>query len=235
MSGALSLSRFDIHFEKRRPTHSWSQLNKLLDPWKAPPVSLERKLAPEIAGWVFPSGSKALAMMADEDLPPDHPWDLEMCSVQGVTLLRLRIEKRQVPNQLLQELYRHEIYQHVAKFGQNPKPAEKKQIKQDLQNQLTRRALPSIQYVDGLWFIDDQKLWVMSTGKRQRDVFKDYFTKTFLAPLQGVALETTAPLMALKNLTDPADSEQSTLASETLKLLSSTVPVSMATAGRGAL
>ena len=225
VSGALSLSRFEIHFEKRRSSFSWNQLNKLIDPWKAGPLTLERKIAPVMAGWVFPTGARA-GELSEEDLPPDHPWDLEMSATNGVIVLRLRIEKRQVPNQLLQELYRNEIYHLTAKLGHPPKSAEKKQLKQDLQNQLAQRTLPQVSYVEGLWFVNEDTLWVATTGKRLRDTFIEHFTKTFLEPLKAVALDVSAPLVAFKSL-NPEDKGESPVARDALKLLSSAVPLSL--------
>jgi hypothetical protein len=231
-SGSVSVSRYQIllppgvGLSSKKLWDSWSTLNQMVEPFKAPPLTLDKKLSPEVAGWVFPNGQTG-SHFQDDDLPPDHHWDLEMCQIDTAILLRLRLEKRQVPNQLLQFLYKNEIYKILQKEGQAPNPKEKRQLKQDLQNQLAKRALPTIQFVDGLWWDRGGELWVITTGQRLRSLFIETFTKTFLAPVKAGIIDLSTPLVGLKAMGDDQE-PQSEIASEALRLLSSTVPVSMA-------
>jgi DNA recombination-dependent growth factor C len=198
--------------------HSIGKLSDLLEPHKAAPVKLSGVHKEELCGWVRPPGLDKV------ELPPDAPWDLSHCEVDDGFVLRLRVERRAVPAQLLQLIYRQKFHDAEAKAGKTPGPKERKELRETVRKDLMARALPQIAHVDAFWRDRRGELTLFTTGKKARTLFETLFGQTFASPLGQTLVRVEPPLMGLSR----AEWEDSHVASETLGRLSLATPVAFA-------
>ena len=141
--------------------------------------------------------------------------------VEDGFVLRMRIERRSVPAQLLQLIYRDRFFAVQAKTGKTPGPKERRELKDQVREELMGRALPAISYVDAYWRDKEGELQVFSTGKKARQLFETLFTKTFSDHLGQTLIRIAPPLLGLSE----SDWTESEGASETLERLSLTAPL----------
>ena len=222
--GSMSLSRYRLVGSSSRS--SLAELSRLLDPYRAGDIELEGVGTEEQAGWTRPQATgqddpDAAGRQADED---GH-WDLGDCQVAGGFLLRMRIERRKVPSTLLQHCYKRELAARVARTGKALPPQARRDLRDHLQRELLKRALPTLSFVDGFWREADGELLVFAMGKRLRASFEALFLQTFAAPLSLTLVALEPPLMGLSPEHWREDSQ---VASETLGRLSLATPVAFA-------
>jgi DNA recombination-dependent growth factor C len=214
VQGSMSICRYRLMGAGVRI--NLATLNERLDHYLAGPVSLEAPAGKEeLIGWVRPLGVDTV------DLPPDAPWDMSHAQVEDGFVLRMRIERRSVPAQLLQLIYRDRFFAVQAKTGKTPGPKERRELKDQVREELMGRALPAISYVDAFWRDKDGELQVFSTGKKARQLFETLFSKTFSDHLGQTLVRIAPPLLGLAE----SDWTESEAASETLERLSLTAPL----------
>lgn len=212
-SGSLSLCRYRLIGGKNRI--SLGELNSLLEAYKAGPIKLSGVQKEETQGWVRPLGIDKLS-----DALEGH-WDMSHAQVAEGFLLRLRVERRKVPSQLLQHLYKQKFKEHEQASGKPPGPKLRKELKEQLKLELTGRALPQLAHVDAYWRDRDGELTLFATGKKLREIFEMLFHQTFGDALGMTLVRIDPPLMGLGH-----DAWVDTsIASEALGKLSLTTPV----------
>lgn len=214
--GSVSLCRYRLLGSGAK--HGISKLNSFLEPHKAGPLKLSGVFKEELTGWVRPLGLDKV------ELPPDHPWDLSQCAVEDGFVLRMRIERRKVPATLLQMLYKQKFYEEQEKGGKTPGPKVRREMKDQLKQDLTTKTLPQISFVDAFWRDRAGELTLFTTGKKARQTFETLFLQTFANPLELTLVRVDPPLMGLSR----EGWEDSQVASATLGRLSLTTPVAFA-------
>src|SRR4030095_10680683 len=97
---------------------------------------------------------------------------LSDCQVDDGFVLRLRVERRKVPAQLLQLVYRQRFFEHQDKAGKTPGPTERRELRDKVKAELMARALPALSHVDAYWRDRQGELTLFTTGKKARTLFE---------------------------------------------------------------
>lgn len=215
-SGSISLCRYRLLGGSGRI--SLAKLSQCLGPHKAGPLKLSGVTKEELVGWVRPLG------IEKTELPPDAPWTMDDCQVDDGFVLRLRIEQRKVPAQLLQLIYKQRFFELQAKSGKTPGPKERRELKETLKTELMGRALPALSHLEAFWRDATGELMLFTTGKKARQRFEQAFQQTFADPLDLTLVRIDPPLLGLSK----DQWEDSLVASATLSRLSSATPVAFA-------
>jgi DNA recombination-dependent growth factor C len=193
-----------------------STLNERLALYLAGPIDLDGQglAKEEKIGWVRPLGIDSV------QLPHDAPWDMSHAQVDDGFILRMRIERRSVPAQLLQLIYRDRFFALETQTGKTPGPKERRDLKDQVRSELMARALPAVSHIDAFWRDLDGELQLFSTGKRARELFETLFTKTFADPMGQTLVRIAPPLLGLSS-TDWTEPDR---ANETMNRISLTAP-----------
>jgi hypothetical protein len=190
-SGSLSLTRYRcLHAQK---SYALADLNKKLKVYQVGPVVAQGVHQETIFGWVRPTG-----MDEQEEIVYDGHWDMSDCQIEIGYLLRFRVEKRKVPRQLFQLLLKEELDKKVAE--QEGKPlsrAQKKQIINNLKEQLTGCCLPAVKHVDAVWRTTRNDILLFSTSTHDRQLFEKLFMETFSKPLDFSIIMELPPILAM--------------------------------------
>jgi hypothetical protein len=103
------------------------------------------------------------------------------------TWLRFRIDKKSMPMKWLQ------IHRDAAEKARGKKLSakERRELKEDLMDQLLPRVLPTITLVDALLFHERKTVLLFATSKSAKEAFAKLFFETFT-----VQLETADPLQS---------------------------------------
>lgn len=189
VSGSLSISRYRIL--SKNPL-SQKILNKNLQKYVGNDLLSEGVKKELEAAWVMPSGTIA----AGEERDGDY-WDLADCELGENILLKLRIEKRKVPGELLNLVAKKEIAQISDSRGKRVSKPEQKEIKELIKEELTGQALPQVSYIDVVWKPEEKEVWLLSTAKTTRTIFEELFIKTFLEKGESTIVPIGAPLLGL--------------------------------------
>ncbi len=218
-SGTISLVRYRVLGLKKL---SIAKLNNNLPQFQAKKIRLRGVTAPELIGWVLPFND------LDESLGPNDAWDMSHCRTDAGFALKMRMERRIVPQELLKLLYLSRVDAAERKKAKSLSRQEKKAMREALAEELLEQALPSISYVDAMWDDDRGQLLLFTASKKARELFEQLFRKTFMVPLGGTLVRVAPPLMGLSNKDwlDPARLDSA------LDRLAATVPTSFS-AGQG--
>ncbi len=131
--------------------------------------SIENAASEEVSvGWVTPGD------------PTGDSFALEDLDGGVGTWLRFRVDKKAMPMRWLQ------IHRDAAEKarGKRLSARERRELKDDLMDQLLPRVLPTIQLVDALLFHERRTVLLFATGKGQREAFGKLFFETFTVPLE---------------------------------------------------
>ena len=190
LSGTLSVARYRV--VGIDPRLSLQQLNEAFSPLRLKAVSLKHSRVEMASGWVKPLG------LALEDLPQDAEWGLSESRLGEGVLLRMRVEKRKVPNQLLQAMTKQKIVKlEERRQGKGVSRDEKKAIAEEVRYELLERALPQIAHFDAYWNLEQHTVSFFSVAKQARVAFEDLFRKSFSAPQGFMLVPIQPPLLGL--------------------------------------
>jgi len=118
-------------------------------------------------GWVTPT------LPTGDDFAPE---DLDA----GVaTWLRLRIDKKTLPRKWLMI----HLETETRARGRKLSPRERRELKQDLGEQLLPRVLPTVNLVDALLFWERRTVFLFANGRSVGEAFGKLFFETFAVPL----------------------------------------------------
>ena len=152
--------------------------------------TIENAASEEVSvGWVTPA-----------DPTGDHfsPEDLD----GGIGIwLRFRIDKKSMPMKWLQ------IHRDAAEKARGKKLSakERRELKDDLMDQLLPRVLPTITLVDALLFEERKTVLLFATSKSAKEAFTKLFLETF-----SIKLEPADPLQSGMR-SDLSDDDKRTL------------------------
>jgi hypothetical protein len=130
--------------------------------------TIENAASEEVSfGWVTPADPTGDSF-APEDLDGGHG-----------TWLRFRIDKKSMPMKWLQ------IHRDATEKARGKKLSarERRELKDDLMEQLLPRVLPTITLVDALVFREQRTVLLFATSKTARETFTKLFFETFQVPL----------------------------------------------------
>ncbi len=198
--GSFSLTRYRV--VGRRKRLSIAELNQNLFSYQAAPITLKRAAREMTYGWVLPDNPEL------EDAAGDRQdsWDLSDCLFEDGILLRIRLDKKSVSSQLQQALVRQrwlDIEKHEktdAGAGKESSRVQRKQILDQVKEELLELSLPTISFVEAYWKDQEDVVYLFSQSKMARDAFEELFRKTFgethnlslfriLPPLMGLTPE----------------------------------------------
>ncbi len=194
-NGSFSLTRYQVLGRKKRL--AVAELNQKLHGYQARPISLQAAARELDYGWVLPDNPELEEDFHERQLN----WDISDCLYEEGILLRLRIERRSVPGQLLQEIARQRWSdrqpQQDQQDSEEPQRVRKKQVLDEVKEELLGLSLPSISYVDAYWKDQDDRIYLFSQSKMAREAFEDLFHKTFGKPHKLGIFRLLPPLLGL--------------------------------------
>ncbi len=132
--------------------------------------TIENAASEEVSvGWVTPAD------------PTGDSFAVEDLDGGVGTWLRFRVDKKSMPTKWLQ------IHRDAAEKarGKRLSAKERKELKEDLMDQLLPRVLPTITLVDALLFHERKTVMLFATGKGAKEAFAKLFFETFSLPLEA--------------------------------------------------
>lgn len=173
-NGSFSLTRYRVLGREKRL--SISELNKKFAAFQAGPLKLQNSTRELEYAWVLPENPEL-----DDRGSTEQSWTLSDCLFEDGILLRIRVEKRNVPTQLLNIVSKKRWLE--TKAEEEDRKAEervmKKQIVDEVKEELLRMSLPTLSYIDAYWKDQEDSIYLFSQGKSARECFEDLFRKTF--------------------------------------------------------
>jgi hypothetical protein len=152
-------------------------------------------------GWVKPSA------MYDYERSPASWEATDGLTPEGV-LLCMRVERRKVPSELFQNLYKETVRSILLKEASQTTCADytvedrrggvrinRQKLKDDLKRDLMQRSLPTLTYVEALWH-EDGHISLFTHSKTLKTYFSEWFVHTFAAVVPGELRELLPPLLA---------------------------------------
>lgn len=131
--------------------------------------TIENAASEEVSvGWVTPAD------------PTGDSFALEDLEGGVGTWLRFRLDKKSMPMKWLQ------IHRDAAEKARGKKLSakERKELKEDLMDQLLPRVLPTITLVDALLFHERKTVLLFATSKTAKEAFTKLFFETFTVQLE---------------------------------------------------
>lgn len=157
---------------------NFDKMNKRMKHFQGGPIDLsngesDQLKAEEMVSWVLPPGLD----VEEERTALGAGWDLRDLVVEGGLLLRMRIERRKVPSELVQQIVRSRLYQ--LRQDRAVGRQEQKEIREQVKRDLLKQCLPVISYLDGYWKEDRKELVLFSNGKKNCELFCNLFLESF--------------------------------------------------------
>ncbi len=173
-NGSFSLTRYRVLGREKRL--SVGELNAKFLAFQAGTLKLQNASRDLEYGWVLPENPEL-----DDKREIEDSWTLSDCLFEDGILLRIRVEKRSVPQQLVNIVARKRWLEAKAQEAEAKaeERVQKKQIVDEVKEDLLKLALPSLSYIDAFWKDQDDVIYLFSQGKSTRECFEDLFRKTF--------------------------------------------------------
>ena len=191
-NGSFSLTRYRVLGREKRL--SVGELNAKFTGFQAGALKLQNSTHELAYGWVLPDNPEL-----DDKREIEDSWTLSDCLFEDGILLRLRIEKRAVSQQLLNIVAKKrwlETKAEEADAGAEER-VQKKQIVDEVKEELLRMSLPTLSFVDAFWKDQDDVVYLFSQGKATRECFEDLFRKTFGAAHGLTLIRILPPVLGL--------------------------------------
>ena len=179
-----------VRYQLDRPLTPAAQkkISDLLFEHRARELKLQASQLEQKVGWVPP--------FQEEGPRFGKHWDLSDCELSQGWLLKMRIESRSVPRELLSSLARERILEIEATTHEPLRGAARKDVLDELRNSLIERALPKISYVEA--FLNQRgRLFLYCQSKTRQELFLDLFNKCFVRPLEAKLFAIEPPMLAL--------------------------------------
>lgn len=190
--GSFSITRYRVLGREKRFTVP--ELNQHLHGYQLGPILLQKAPRELNFGWVLPQNPEL-----EDKAERQQSWDISDCLFEDGILLRIRIERKSVSSQLLQAIMLQR-WQESQTFEGGPEPqrVRKKQIQDEVKDELLQMSLPSVSYLDAYWRDQDDVVYLFSQSKMARDCFEELFRKTFCEPLELSLFRVLPPLLGLR-------------------------------------
>jgi DNA recombination-dependent growth factor C len=188
LKGSFSVSRYKFLCEAKI---TLAKLNPLLGTFQAGPLRLDGSRKLEKAAWICPIDRQS------DGLGDHDPWDMSDAQTGNGLFLKMRIERRKIPNSLLQYVYRNRVLAQAKKKKRALTRAEQKELREELEQELLMKILPTLTFCQAFWNTENQTVYLFSGANRAKVLFEKLFTQTFAEPLQGQLMAVQPPLMGL--------------------------------------
>lgn len=200
-NGSFSLTRYRVLGREKRL--SVGDLNAKFLSFQAGPLKLQNSTRELEYGWVLPDNPEL-----DDKRDREDSWTLSDCLFEDGIMLKIRVEKRSVPQQLINIVARKRWLETKAEEAdaKAEERVQKKQIVDEVKDELLRMSLPALSYVDAFWKDQDDVIYLFSQGKSTRESFEDLFRKTFGTAHNLTLIRILPPVMGL-DVWDGGDSE----------------------------
>lgn len=216
-SGQIQVTRYKILGPGAARRLTQDRLNEAGKKWQAVPLvqllradyhPADSQAAELSTGWVAPEGVMATkewisgieqGATVGSKSASEAPWDLSLGTVRDGVMLRMRIDHRRVPAQLVRELYKQKLLAEQATGNGKRKRLsrdERDALKQHVRQQLTGRALPTFKFVDAFWRDEAAELQVFTTSEPALKAFEELFAKSFGASLDISLARMSLPMQA---------------------------------------
>ncbi|MDR2460649.1 MAG: recombination-associated protein RdgC [Deltaproteobacteria bacterium] len=110
----------------------------------------------------------------------------------------LRQDSRKLPPKILNRYYAVLENDFVKKIGRKPNSVKKKELKENLRQDLMRRCLLSTDLYEVAWLTTKNELWLAGAGEKLRANFEDLWLKTF-----GLTIRLLVPVTLALELVPP--------------------------------
>jgi DNA recombination-dependent growth factor C len=175
----------------RRKPLSLKELNQEFNRFRLKPFRLRPSRRELEYGWDIP------ASLSEAETTPEH-WDLSDCRLDEGFWLRVRLEKRKVPTQLVNLVAKEKVDQ--AQQEREGKPVGRKlrkAILDETREELLEQTLPTISFFEGLWKDEADVVYLFTTSKSNCAVFEELFRESFGKHLDLRLVKMTPPLLGL--------------------------------------
>lgn len=191
--GSFSITRYRVVGRKQRL--SLAELNQNFHGFQAPPITLQKAARELSYGWVLPDNPE----LEDAGVRAGS-WDLSDCLFEDGILLRFRLDKKSVSAQLQQALVKQRWQQVQAEKAEgDPEPSrvQRKQVLDEVKEELLQLSLPSISFVEAYWKDQEDLVYLFSQSKMARECFEELFRKSFGEALNLSLFRVLPPMMGL--------------------------------------
>ena len=134
LSGRATITRYRLLGERKNWT--LERLSKLISLQKVPALSIKRPIEVQY-GWDIPA--------IETEITSGGHWDMSHCRLEDDYVLRIRIDKKNVPASLIAELYRQEL---DSRGDDKLSKDQKDELLESLRYELLQQALPQIKHLD---------------------------------------------------------------------------------------
>ena len=196
-SGAVSITRYQI-LGLTNP--GLTALNQGIAPYKARPIHLSGTHKAEQFFWALPD-------LPELERDGDY-WDMTDCLTDGGFVMRMRIEKRAVPGELLKLLLKEKIQSLAESLGRHPTRVESRVAKDHLKDELMCKTLPNLRFIDLFWSTETNQVTLFTTSKTACAFFEQLFRQSVLDPLSGKMAILVPPLFGLDDSDWKGDSQR---------------------------
>ncbi len=134
----------------------------------------------------------------------DTEFDYASYAAGNYVTLSMRLDERKVSSSIVKKFVQKEE-ERIKKEKQIPKIARsiRVEIKERIQNELMRKALPMPSVFDLCWNLEDSTLLFFSTNKKAQALLEDLFRESF-----GLTLVQQIPYLCGEHLLDEDDVER---------------------------
>ncbi len=164
VKGAASFVRFSV--EGDLPDNPWDYIAERITAYSF--VDIDDTYEEESLGWV------SVTNMFDTD------FNFASYAAGNYVTLSMRLDERKVPAAIIKKFVTKEE-ERVKKEKEIPKipRAMKLEIKERIETQLMRKALPVPSVFDLCWNLENSTLLFFSTNKKAQSLLEDLFRETF--------------------------------------------------------
>ncbi len=134
----------------------------------------------------------------------DTEFDYASYAAGNYVTLSMRLDERKVSSVIVKKFVQKEE-ERIKKEKQIPKISRsmRVEIKERIQNELMRKALPMPAVFDLCWNLEDSTLLFFSTNKKAQALLEDLFKETF-----GMTLIQQIPYLCGEHLLDEGDADR---------------------------
>ncbi len=136
----------------------------------------------ESLGWVSPGDASGSSFLREEIVLP------------GFARLRMRLDKKKLPSAWVRIYMDAEIR---AKGGRKLSAKERKELREDIADQLLPRVLPSVRLVDIVYQASKKRVFLFASSQNLKESLQNLFFRTFgarLIPATALEIAETLPL-----------------------------------------
>lgn len=187
--GSFSLTRYRVIGRRKKLT--FQDLSQEFGHHRLKPFRLRPSRRILHYGWDYPS--HITGVQASHDA-----WDLADCQLEEGIWLKVRIEKRNVPNQLLQLVTQSRIESEQRKRkGKVLNRKQQKAILDEVKEELLSQSLPNVSFFDVYWRDNEDMIYLFTTSKSNCSIFEELFRESFGKPLNFSLVKLVPPLLGL--------------------------------------